>query len=933
MILAMKKIAQISLLAGLSAITFLACNKEADAPDNNIVGAEDTPALAGESIEIIGTIKDDALTKTQYTENDGVYDFSWTHVSDAETDEIHLIVYSSTKQDKYRLYANESSKSTTFSGRSDIGDATGSDWTQTGFALYPVDVASNSGFTGIKRKDFLTYGYKDSFEKLTVTMSPSYDLGVDTDMNTQLSCTPLVGVRQGETNHYDFSTAVGVLMITLTGVPTSATGLRLISPSDEAPLSGTFLLKAGKPDIAMVNAVTGNNSRQVNFSVSTAGDYTFYIPVPVGTIPVVDGKGLKIQLLDGTDYPIFSRSYTKELTIVRNRITPVTLTAPEWKKLGTGKFMDNFMWDYMGFATSTTEEVGSVDVTFYQNVSNPTEFKVENPYGKAVEAFPSAGVTQGTHDDYLLFNVSAEGVTFTNCLSGLSINGHNIRIDYSASNNTKLIAGTASEPSVVSLAPIYQYSNDSGNWIRTGSSNMIRLVFPGKYEGLSGSMSSATADLSEVLYTKGSDAYGVILYVTDSPLCHFYAANSTVPGSCKTETAVSGSITGTAMGFGASGGTYDQTVSGIKYLTWVTRDADGVLYTWGSKKVILITPNQASQIVSQYARDVRYGSSDPSYVDLHFDNTLTIKVSDNPSLGNIMITEVAGYHYDPQYNTHTSLLSDFSNATKGAPIYGTFFGGYGNYAAGSNGALFSNLDSQIFYYDNGGYKHFIKPSGATTLRLAFQSDGHSPGITHDLVVWDTSFGNYYYSGGYGPDVTFSKYVAYKTKGRVNLAESMLSTNTSYGEGGTGDAGGMTALVDKNAGSSWWHSNWAGSVVTDEQGIYIQIDLTSLSKTVSSFTLKFLTRSNISHGLPSKYRIAVSKNGTDWQFATDEISIDAAAGTWFQQSVNAGDNYSYIRLCFTEMNQNNSTGGTQVLVNSTADGSRYTHLDELQLWEN
>lgn len=166
---------------------------------------------------------------------------------------------------------------------------------------------------------------------------------------------------------------------------------------------------------------------------------------------------------------------------------------------------------------------------------------------------------------------------------------------------------------------------------------------------------------------------------------------------------------------------------------------------------------------------------------------------------------------------------------------------------------------------------------------------------------------------------------------IELTENMLSVQSSH----TNDGGGVAALCDGQR-LTYWHSNYNNnSGTTTGQGIWIQIDLGE-NKTVSNFTLRFLTRYNVTHGLPTKYRIEVSNDATEWVNTTG-IDIDISASTtaykWFEQSVTSGGSYRYIRLCITEMNHTNSGSTAVSLTNITTGGGKYTHLAEIQLIED
>ena len=343
----------------------------------------------------------------------------------------------------------------------------------------------------------------------------------------------------------------------------------------------------------------------------------------------------------------------------------------------------------------------------------------------------------------------------------------------------------------------------------------------------------------------------------------------------------------------------------------------------GSVPAYVITSTDAASICAKYVRDARTGSTSLIDLDPHGDNTITLEVSDNPAKGNIMITEFAGFTNIVANHTFTTWSRAWDSFTDGDPVYGLY--GDSIVYGGNTGAEFYNVNEQIFYTDNSSSKHIIgtEQGAVSTLKFAFNSDAYSTGTVHDLVVWNPYIGNNWNASLTSYDFYFSQYVAYKTKGMVALTKDMLSTNSSYGEDGSGDRGGMAALVDKSS-STYWHSNYGGSVDTDEFGVYIQIDLTSISKTVNDFTIKFMSR-NSTHGLPTKYRIAVSQDGTNWSFVTEETSITAGAKKWYQQSVNDGNAYCYVRLCITESDRGALT--------TVANGSYYTHMAEVQIWEN
>ena len=730
----MKKYSYI--LMAIAAFMLAACAKEENAPIEEKTSEPELIDEQGELIEVLATFKDEAITKSQYTENDGVYEFSWSR--DAEPyegskyykDEIHLLVVNNdSKLDRLRFYADEAKKETKFSGYSMIGAFTS--LPQTGFALYPVETVTYGNNTGIRRKDYLTYNngviYNDV---VTVNLSAEYNLGTDPDMNTQLSCTPLIGNKVGDTNEYEFSTAVGVLKITLTNVPTTATGLRITSPSTDAPLCGTFELVRGTPDIAMSKKVTGGQSRTISFALTTPGEKTFYIPVPTGTIPTVDGKGLQIELLDGSSYPIFSRRYKKELTITRNTIIPVTMETPAWKKLGTGKFMDTHLWGKMGFGTNTFDEVGAVDVVFYQNTSDHTQYRIANPYGQASAFLAAESKSQGEHDDYLSFVVPTEGnVSFTDHKTGYSVSGENITIKYVSSEHNKVVAGTSSAPKIIQLAPDYK-GTASFDHDCSAADNKLQIIFPAALEAYGGSASikDNKADLSSGIdYSKGASAEKLCVYLSDTPIFDYFSSSTnsthiaTGPGSRSTKDNGS-NVSAATLGYGASGSSYDQTKSGAKYLIWSTwNDNTGnILYMVGCKKFYGIVPNDVTKMIGDtgtgtYSFNAGYGLFHYyryAWVDIigHDTDNLVLQVSDDPTKGNVKLIKIFGFGCDGSYSSYiVNHVQDGDGWNDGdgtenvaSDLTGTFGAGsalYGTYTSSDTKLVFTDaLQSPFITY-------------------------------------------------------------------------------------------------------------------------------------------------------------------------------------------------------------------------------------------
>jgi hypothetical protein len=161
----------------------------------------------------------------------------------------------------------------------------------------------------------------------------------------------------------------------------------------------------------------------------------------------------------------------------------------EWVSLGTGKFVDNYNWSYMG---SKATEDALVDVEILANTAEPGHYRLVDPYGAAATAFsytPSATVTAPSEfvdvyvqtGGYIDFDDFCTGVYYpayaeaTTCMSPKSNNfgyGRNYVMKYLADGTT---------PANIAIAPVF-YWPKSGYW--TGSSyidydGLIQIVFPG----------------------------------------------------------------------------------------------------------------------------------------------------------------------------------------------------------------------------------------------------------------------------------------------------------------------------------------------------------------------------------------------------------------------------------------------------------------------
>lgn len=183
---------------------------------------------------------------------------------------------------------------------------------------------------------------------------------------------------------------------------------------------------------------------------------------------------------------------------------------------------------------------------------------------------------------------------------------------------------------------------------------------------------------------------------------------------------------GVASAQAVSGGC---TTTGTYYLAYKGYDSSEAEIVSDSMPVYFIAASDVAERIGTYK--IAYSKSMyPSTLPDNGDDTITFAVSDNPLKGNVMITQAFGFCWDVSESTHTSLSAyDFSKFKDGNPIYGLY-----NPANSNPKLIFSNIADQVFYYDAGGYPHFICEYGSNTLRFGFDSNAYNS-TTYDLICW------------------------------------------------------------------------------------------------------------------------------------------------------------------------------------------------------
>ena len=206
------------------------------------------------------------------------------------------------------------------------GDAITDGNYDTELALYPVNKTNGAN---------LGFPTEGTIFKLTLQETLTYDKD-----NTLKDIVPMVGKMDGN-GDYIFKPLTGVLAIEATNIPTTANKIT-ISSTGKA-LSGTTGNITGKTDASYKTSLisqlydaeaglpmswfSGTATKSYSFSgLDPANTYTFYFPIPTGTLLDLTIKFYRDATL------LYTVTSSKSITITRGHITPLSLiTMPQYK--------------------------------------------------------------------------------------------------------------------------------------------------------------------------------------------------------------------------------------------------------------------------------------------------------------------------------------------------------------------------------------------------------------------------------------------------------------------------------------------------------------------------------------------------------------------------------------------------------------------------
>lgn len=688
-----------------------ACTREA----TDIIASRTNESIGNgiDEITLIGNLPNDDETTEPSTRTD--YDFTTDSqkalFSWKTGDQVALVIYD---KDDGRKHQNkltftlsamsEDKKTATFGGMNTYHiNGYGSKWLSAGFAVYPTSIAQTNGGT--------SSSYTQSYVKLPSTVSG------------EKSSVILVGVPNDNENptNFDFKSATAVLRVTITGIPANAKELRLgTSNKDTYPIDGDFYLVNNSGTVTIgFDQYQGSGNGYQSIDLSSAGAIAsreFLFNIPVGEYPA---NTLKLQLLDNNNNILLEKKVAKDFNFRRNHFISTPHLANEWITLGIGKYADYWMQGAMG----AVEDMW--DVTIQKSTSSNT-YRIDNPYSKGVEMKQTA-----THSEYLYFTVvDASTVSFVDHITGVVYPGdHNFKLKYvSTSTQNKVILGTAEEPQVIQLAPDYTHNSEGEwNWPRNTLPYLIRIVMPDYVSSLTGDI-TFTGNVNQCKFN--SSAGSSVTY-------NMAVAKKSYPTLIKdkTDQAFSPNTDNDSAGdlhwsnkSGAQNATCssDQLTSagissGPVYVIWYTVSGSTIL-TLGSKRMYFLTPDHSTSYMHQY--NMTYTTT-PSNSQI----TLTLGASDNPSKGNVMLTEFNGV---------------------AGKLYGNFTG-----PGSSANLIFKNAKTTPFTSDHYVYSNNNSDLDDLNLAIGYNT---SASADYDKKSWTLISFNRYIIDKIGSDSTSYKYM-------------------------------------------------------------------------------------------------------------------------------------------------------------------------------
>lgn len=640
----------------LAGILTLSCTKEAETPVTPV-----EQAVKNTTTYTFKATFDDPQTRTAYTD---YKKFSWL-----AGDKIDVFTYNEAEE-MFQITSFESQAdgvTTMFVGEVEDGYAPG------GLAVYP----DNAGFI-----NHTAAVYAPPVFYIDGTDENHYNVSSEKPLENLT----LVGRVNEDGSAYAFKTAMAILKVTLTDLPSTAAYFGIDAPEK---ISGYFYIDENDcltNDSAVPGTYTytdnSGNQRTANYSNNyiwygfipgSDGTATLYVPVPVGKL----SAGTTFVIQDADETTLYQRSTVKDIVVERNKVTEIAALSCQsvWKSLGTGKFVDNFNWYSIGRSNVGTY----VDVEIEADESNPSHYRLVNPYGAAFTAFKYSapkGTTKPSayfdlfidHNGYVYHPMICTGIQYRTYREATYVisptdaygemQGINIVAKYQADGKT---------PANIILAPSYYWPN-SGYW--TGNyyyndADQIQIIFPGETGAVDLTCAATFVELADDDVSQPI-ALATIDFGTSISACNVIIAQDTeaakaalAAGNIGGTTTKSGDDIEVLLPANAESGNYyvyaspvpaeglAPVVSTLLFSSetsfqYIRSDAEDVsieaiLGTYTAKNTSVFFNKPYWDAISEGEEDPEYDEENDSWYD-PYTLSFTLEESDDEGLGQVMMT-------------------------------------------------------------------------------------------------------------------------------------------------------------------------------------------------------------------------------------------------------------------------------------------------------
>ena len=341
----------------------VSCEKEADLSSETVRNSDTlTPSVITCEIN-----PDDVTTRTQYAGNTT---FGWT-----QNDWVRLATINGSSWG-FSTYQTTDASGSTSATFGELDTTTRAD--ASGYAIYPWSIYNFTGWAASG-----TWDDQSGHPLVNLPNSIAYNSATPLDGGV----IPLIGKKVGST--YKFSTAVGIIKLTLAQSSTAIKKVKLVS--SDKPLAGKFAVSDVDTNVSQVANTSGREGETSNeitltgLTLTAGESYDFYFPVPVGDY---SASSLSVQFLDNSDNVLLKKTIAKSLSIARNEVLSIpSLVYHRVEVNTTNPYHPSLFVEYPTGASRILVHVSDAKLTAANYTTQWTNSKDGNRFNGAVSAW------------------------------------------------------------------------------------------------------------------------------------------------------------------------------------------------------------------------------------------------------------------------------------------------------------------------------------------------------------------------------------------------------------------------------------------------------------------------------------------------------------------------------------------------------------------